>query len=957
MTYLSPRDKTKFASVLLSLALINGGRAEPEIDARELPRTLPTAPQDALGTFEIVPGYRLELAAAEPLVADPIAMAFDGGQRLFVVEMRGYSERRDEKLGRIRLLLDDDGDGRFDRSTVYAEGLAWPTAVIAWRDGIFVAATPDILYFEDGDGDGVAETSRRLFTGFGAGVDRLNVQALVNSFTWGHGGRIHGATAGNGGRVRRADQEGGEITELRGVDFSFDPETLDLRAENGGGQYGLCFDRAGRKFVCSNSNHIQQVMYPRRYAGSPLPPARLGIAVDGPAAEVYRLSADEPWRVVRTRWRVAGKVKGPIEGGGRVSGYFTAATGICIHDGDAFVCDAGSNLVHHKSLAAVAGAVPLQALRPDGERDREFLASTDNWFRPVQAISGPDGALYIADMYREVIEHPWSLPASIKRHLDLNRGNDRGRIYRIVPADHKQAAPVNYAALKPAQLIARLDQSDHEQALRALYERRPAGTVPALRTYLDRRGTSRGHGAALQLLADLDGLDEAQLLVALSSPAQDQRRRAIALSESFEPLPDSVRAKLVELARDPAPEIRFQLALTLGLRTGDWRVPLLAEILASPGDDWIRAAALKALGNSAGTAFASLAGLDPPAPSKQLLALAAMVGESGSDADAARVRRFAAERGDDRFQFLAALASSGRLEFLPAGLADAALSTACNPEVAHAERAAAIRLVGRLLSDEPAELRQLLSVAKAPAILDAVAEALQRWDRAESGTIVIARWEAFSPAGRIHALNAMLGAARAPLLLAAIRDGKIQRHAIDGANLERLLNHPSPDTRSLAASVFADKLSVDQRIAHFSESLELAGDATRGREIFLSRCSTCHRAADGAGFAYGPDLSSFKSAGKESILNNLIAPSREVAPQFAANELELKDGRKVSGRIIAQTENEIRLALPAGLELTVARDELATSTKLQQSPMPERLESGLSQQEMADLLEFLSSGD
>ncbi|MGI9244136.1 MAG: PVC-type heme-binding CxxCH protein, partial [Verrucomicrobiales bacterium] len=220
MTVQPPDDRKKSFLLLLLLALLGSAHAEPEVDRAELPRIPPTTPGEALGTFQTAPGYRLEQVAAEPLVADPIAMAFDGVHRLFVVEMRGYSERRDEKLGRIRLLIDDDRDGQFDRSTVYAEGLAWPTAVIAWKRGIFVAATPDIWFFEDGDGDGIAESSRRVFTGFGAGVDRLNVQALVNSFKWGPGGRIHGATAGNGGQVRRAAPGADAAIQLRGVDFS-----------------------------------------------------------------------------------------------------------------------------------------------------------------------------------------------------------------------------------------------------------------------------------------------------------------------------------------------------------------------------------------------------------------------------------------------------------------------------------------------------------------------------------------------------------------------------------------------------------------------------------------------------------------------------------------------------------------------------------------------------------------
>src|SRR6266498_1060905 len=170
--------------------------AEPEPDPRDLPRIPPTEPDKALSTFRIKSGFRIELVAAEPLVVDPIAMSFDENGRLYVVEMRDYSERRDEHLGRIRRLEDTDGDGRFDKSTVFAEGLPWPTAVICWNGGVFVGATPDILYCKDTNGDGVGDVRGVVFTGIASDyapyeVNKLNVQALFNGFTWGLDKCVH----------------------------------------------------------------------------------------------------------------------------------------------------------------------------------------------------------------------------------------------------------------------------------------------------------------------------------------------------------------------------------------------------------------------------------------------------------------------------------------------------------------------------------------------------------------------------------------------------------------------------------------------------------------------------------------------------------------------------------------------------------------------------------------------
>ncbi|HYV29191.1 MAG TPA: PVC-type heme-binding CxxCH protein, partial [Candidatus Eisenbacteria bacterium] len=542
--------------------------AEPTVDPKDLPRIPPTAPDKALSTFRIKSGFRLELVAAEPLVVDPIAMSFDENGRLFVVEMRDYSERRDERLGRIRLLEDTDGDGRFDKSTVYLDHLPWPTAVICYNGGIFVGATPDILYCKDTNGDGVADVKEVVFTGFASDyapyqTNRLNVQAMLNSFNWGLDNRIHGATSMSGGKVVSAKHPEAPALELRGRDFSFDPRDLTLRAESGGGQHGLSFDNRGRKFVCSNSSHIQMLMYEERYAARnpyfPLPSALVGIAVDGPAAEVYRLSPDEPWRVIRTQWRVSGLVPGPVEGGGRPSGYFTGATGVTIYRGnafpeeflgDAFVADCGSNLVHRKKLRP-ANPVPLPSLTP-GERDRvrghgswkegmpasvelkaerpadeqkvEFLASTDNWFRPVQFANAPDGCLYVLDMYREIIEHPWSLPPGIKKHLDLNAGNDRGRIYRIVPEKFRRRPAVRLGDASPAELVKTLEHPNgwhRDTAARLLYERQDKSVVPQLRKLSEDSRSEFGRFHAFYALAglgELNGTDVNHGLID-SSPA------------------------------------------------------------------------------------------------------------------------------------------------------------------------------------------------------------------------------------------------------------------------------------------------------------------------------------------------------------------------------------------------------------------------------------------------------
>ena len=182
--------------------------AEPTVKPEDLPRVPPTEPADAIKKFSIREGFHAEIAAAEPEVIDPIACCFDEDGRMYVVEMRDYSERREEHLGRIRVLEDTDGDGRYEKSTVFLDNLAWPTAVFYYNGGVLVGATPDIIYAKDMNGDGVADEKKVLFTGFGATQEKLNVQGLFNNFQWGLDNRIHGCSGSNGGMVHAIPANG-----------------------------------------------------------------------------------------------------------------------------------------------------------------------------------------------------------------------------------------------------------------------------------------------------------------------------------------------------------------------------------------------------------------------------------------------------------------------------------------------------------------------------------------------------------------------------------------------------------------------------------------------------------------------------------------------------------------------------------------------------------------------------
>lgn len=553
--------------------------------ASELPRIEPLTPTESIKKFSLKPGYALELVAHEPNIADPVALAFDEKSRMYVVEMIDYSEQSEEHLGTIKLLEDKDGDGFYETSVRFATGLSWPTAIACYDQGVFVGAAPEILYLKDTDGDGIADIKRKVFTGFGRG----NVQGLVNSFRWGLDNRLYGQTSVSGGLIISSTRPDDEPINLSGKDFSFDPERLDLRIECGGGQHGMSFDDYGNRFTCHNSDNLQAFLYEQRYEQSkqlvPLPPSRCSIAIDGAQASVFRTSPVEPWRILRTKLRVSGVAPGLLEGGGRPSGYFTSATGVTIYNGNqmpdlygqAFIADVGSNLVHRKRLSR--DGIGWKGERIDVES--EFIASSDTWFRPVQFANAPDGCLYILDFYREVIEHPQSLPTAIKRHLDLTNGRDKGRIYRLRDTRQSVQYRSDLSSYSMQQLMDTLSHPNgwhRETARRLAWQKLSNQQDPSkIQSYWhDLEATTTLRQLHLSGQGRAGGLDTLALLVLSKEPPRDLefwlgnhdpnvRAAAIRLLEPLALQHPELLKKLYRMSTDVDIGVRFQLALTMSL--------------------------------------------------------------------------------------------------------------------------------------------------------------------------------------------------------------------------------------------------------------------------------------------------------------------------------------------------------------------------------------------------------
>lgn len=964
----------------------------PALKPEEMPRVAPLDTTSALKSFAVKKGFHLEVAVAEPLILDPIDLCFDENGRLFVVEMRDYSEMRDvtPHLGRVRMLEDTDGDGVFDKATVYVDDLPWPTSVFYFDGGVFVIASPDILYCKDTNGDGKADMRRVVFTGFGAGVDRLNMQALPNCLRWGLDNRIHGQTAGNGGLITRPGETNLAPLALRGRDFNFNPRTLHMQAEAGGGQYGMAYDDRGRKFACSNSRHIMAFLYDVRYAErNPfynMPAPLVDIPVDGPAAEVFRTSPEEMWRVIRTQWRVAGLASGPIEGGGRASGYFTSATGIQIYRGDAFpeeyvgdafIADVGSNLIHRKKVRR--NGVALLAERPPDEQKVEFITSTDLWFRPVQLANAPDGCLYLCDMYREVIEHPWSLPETIKQLLDLNSGNDRGRIYRIAPDGFKPRKPPQLGKASTAELVATLEHKNawhRETAARLLYERQDLSAVPLLAKLLQESRAPLARLHAVYALDGLGALKEGELLTALSDADAAVREHAIKLSEKF--ISDGVVSaslweSLRRLAGDPDDIVRYQLAFTLGEMKGKERIAPLAEIARRDVESmWTQAAILSSLAEGAGEMFTELSAdvtFRNSAPGQDFLRqLAILVGARDVPRETAAVLDYVSQLEDRGLMFTMTRALGDGLQrakkpILAAGdrvrlILLVARGVANDGTASEALRLPAIQLLAHTsYADSGGLLLGLLDLKHPQPVQLAALATLARFTDAQIGWELTQRWDTLTPRLRAEVLSVLLARPeRAMALLRAIEAQDIRASALDSTQVKLLSTHRDATVRQLAASVLTAKPASSRQevINKFLPALSLKGNAQRGRKIYEERCISCHRLG-GEGYLLGPDLITVKSAGNEKLLANIIDPNAEVRPEYVGYVVETRDDESLLGLVVNETGTSVTLRQAYGKEDVIPRASITSMKSQGQSIMPEGLEAGLTPQQMADLLEYISA--
>lgn len=915
----------RFFTLAIYATLHSLAVAQPAVPPDELPRLPPPNPEDSRKAITVRPGFDVELAASEPNVVAPIAMAFDAHGSLFVVEMRDYPlpERRERRLGTVRKLTDRDHDGVFETATVFLKDLPWPTGIACSQDGVYVLASPNLIFARDSNGDGMADERIVVATGFGR--DRPNVQALPNSLTWSEDGTFWGATAGNGGEVQ------GQA--LNGRDFSWNPFSNHLQAQTGTAQFGLSFDESGRRFVCSNSHHLQWVPWERRHVGSLDAPhtSLLDIAADGPAATVFRTSPEEAWRVVRTRWRVTGQVPGLIEGGGRSSGYFTSACGVHIYRGDAFpaecqgnafICDVGSNLVHRKVFHEKDGA--LSAERAADEMTSEFLTSSSNWFRPVALATGPDGAIYIADMAREIIEHPDSLPDSIKQHLDLASGENLGRIWRIVPKARplpRRPMPAEVANVAWIKMLDHPNAWHRETAQRLLLESKAAVDINRLQ--------QSSSPPALTILSQQKSLSVADVRRVWATGSPQHRRRCVRwLGECFQRESSAAHELAEEMAASADPFVLSEIPSSLTHDQPGPRLQLLVKLHRS-GIPRVQEAVVLST-NTAADALEI-------ATKVRSLDLWTLIGKSGQADALQQAHAFLEMQLPLPLEEMAALGTTP---------SDKAFATAREMLANGKPSDAIVTLLLRAASPDLPFHLQCIGNESLPVNLRArFVPALDQ----PSIDQLLRDWPTLPLGIRQVTLEWLLKLpTRASRLLELITAGTIAKTELsaDQVNQARKLLPQE------ATALFGVPQNRQQAIDEHLNCLTLPAHPEQGESIFKQRCLVCHQHGN-EGNAIGPERKTFRNLGKPTLLVNLLDPNRDVAAAFQLITLQTKSGETQAGLLVSENAREVTIKTALGQTVTVPRETISKLEPSRLSLMPEGLEAGLTDQDLANLLEFL----
>lgn len=971
------------------------------------------APEDAIGTFELAPGFQMELIANEPLVSDPVDMEIDEFGRLYVVEMPGYPIDKSGTCS-IVLLSDSDDDGVMDKRTVFADNLILPNGILRWKNGLLVTDAPDVLYLEDTDGDGVADVREVVMTGFSLSNPHVN----VNNPIYGLDNWVHLSHLGHIG-TRKYEEEFGDkgstiifpnqpgSSELpknaNGHSVRFKPDIQVAELASTRSQFGHTYDRWGRYLLTHNQNHIYHEViasqYLSRNPGLLVSNASDAISDHGKETEVFQITTN-PDRQLFT----------PV-------GLTTSSSGLTAYLGGTFpepfnnavfVAESVSNLVHVDILKEKGATFVAERLRDN----KEFLASKDSWSRPVNMYVGPDGALYVLDYYRRIIEHPEWMSDEAVAAGGLYDGVGMGRIFRITPKGTGKAdwtSGLSFGEESPQEWVEHLASTNYwwrNNAQRLLVNAQNQDVIPPLEQMAKNQDSPEGRMHALWTLEGLKGLSTDLIIQALNDPEAGVRENAIKLAEMHLSESNELIDSLLNLSSDPNARVRFQLLCTLGFIDTDEAAQVAEDLLFQDlEDEWVQIAALSAPSSQNTNLLKTvLERFDKkvPAYGSLIQRLTAMITANESNGETERLLEAAInlsgkngweapvldgiaegiKRNEENEKTLSnymdqivlaffehpdsdlrksALNLIKTMNFKEDALLESsmekAMAIAANPSLPETRRAEGLRFLPQGdVAPYAEELKSMIATTEPITLQIAAMQALGNIKGKEVPEYVLTKWNSLTHEIREVALTVfMTDTDRVKLLLDALQSGKIPTEAIGWKMRVQLMNNKDESTRNLARELLT-KDEGEQINKNYQKALEINGDPIAGKSVYIENCALCHQFRGKNGVAFGPDLGSLHNWHPKDLMANILDPNLSIAPGFDLWEVNLKDGETIQGMIMNETSAAISLRTSPGIEKSINRQDIASIKGMAMSLMP-GLAGQLDQQKIADLMAFIRNSE
>ncbi len=971
----------------LALALVGNALAFAEGADQPIPRGQDKPPgpavpaEEAAKRMTVPKGFTIEVAAVEPDIVNPVGMTFDEKGRVWVTESFEYPRREPGKgRDRVKVLEDTDGDGRFEKVTIFAEGLNIPSGIAVGHGGVWVANSPDLLFMQDTDGDGKADKTEVVVTGFG----RDDTHELPNSLTWGPDGYLYGI---NGVFNPSRIEQNGKVFNFTCAIFRIDPRTreFDLYCEGTSNPWGITWDVEGSAFISAcvidHLWHLTETGYYHRQGG-PYPPFT---------------------------WKIESIVKHKHQKAAYCGmHYFDSDTYPAEYRQKLYMGNIHGNCINSDKVTR-AGSTYVGEPLPD------FLSANDAWFMPVVQKTGPDGCLYVLDWYDQY-----------HCYQDANRdpnGVDRskGRLYRVRYENTPRAEKFDLSKESSDQLIARLDSGNglmRDLAQRILVERNDAKLAPKLESLvLDEKANRRTRLHALWALVGTKKLSVDFHLALLKESDATFRAWGVRAAGNMRAVDPAIAKVVASMATDKSVDVQLQVAIASKKVVGLDAISVLVSVLESCGKDtlipqivwqnlhplletqsseFIRLVQARDLSMSANLSALLPRAIDrilavKKADASAIAAIFTLVVKQNNGADpaakaclstlAARIQ--SREISGEQLSALQATMGEPVTTILKQGdkhplFIDAALLAAtwkieqgvltarkvlADPNMKEDQRLAAL---AALTAGQDVGVLELVKGLLQPGGKDSVVfrgqllSSLGRLEAPAVASVVIPAFASLEPELKPRAAELLTQRISwSKELLAEMAAGKISKDVLNVNQVRGLLALGDKDVEAAVTKIWGTiRTERDPQREKFIDEMRTLvrskqGDPLKGQVVFNRVCGQCHKIY-GQGQEVGPEITLNGRASFEQLLSNVFDPSLVIGQSYQGRTVITGDGRVLAGLLVEDNDQRVVLKMQGGKLETVSREDVEQISVSKLSLMPEGLEKQINRDEMIDLFAFIT---